>query len=120
MYAEHILDHYHNPRHHGTLTTPTVTADGHNTSCGDKLTVQLRCDGDTIVEAAFDGDGCAISQAAASILLEYIVGKDIATLKNLDASGMLELLEMPLSPARMKCGLLALETAQRAAADISA
>lgn len=114
MYAEHILDHYHNPRCHGTLAAPTHTADGHNTSCGDKITMALQITDGVIADAAFDGDGCAISQAAASLLLEHLVGKDVSTLENLDASGMLELVEIDLSPARIKCGLLALETAQRA------
>ncbi len=113
-YQEKILDHYHNPRHRGRLNRATHRAEGLNTSCGDKIRFELLVKDDLIVEIAFDGEGCAISQAAGSILSEYLLNKDIETLKKMTKNDMLKLLEIPLSPARLKCALLALETAQRA------
>ncbi len=114
LYQEHILDHYHNPRHSGHCTDATHHADAHNPSCGDTLAIDLVIDDDVIVNGAFTGDGCAISQAAASILLDYVIGKSVETLEKMDASAMIKLLDVPLSPARIKCGLLALETAHKA------
>ncbi len=113
-YQEKILDHYHNPRHRGRLNRTTHRDEGLNTSCGDKIRFELLVKDDLIVEIAFDGEGCAISQAAGSILSEYLLNKDIETLKKMTKNDMLKLLEIPLSPARLKCALLALETAQRA------
>ncbi len=113
-YQDNILDHYHNPRYAGTLTHPTHVADGHNAQCGDTMHIVLRVDNGVIADAAFSGEGCAISQATASMLLEHVVQKPVDVLANMDASAMLELLGAELSPARLKCALLALETAHKA------
>ncbi len=114
MYADHILDHYHAPRHTGTVKNPTHSEQGHNTSCGDTVDITFSIRDGIIQDAGFSGEGCAISQAATSLLLEHVTGKPIDILANMTASDMLELLEMPLSAGRIKCGLLALETAHRA------
>ena len=75
LYREVILDHYKNPRSHGLLDAPDVQAEGQNPLCGDEVTVSLRFDGDTISEVGFEGRGCAISQAATSMLTEMVKGR---------------------------------------------
>lgn len=85
LYREVILDHFQNPRHHGTLAHPSVSVDGKNPLCGDEITLQLIVDGDVIREVAWSGKGCAISQASVSVLTENVVGKTIS-----EARGMIE------------------------------
>jgi nitrogen fixation NifU-like protein len=114
IYHDHILDHYHNPRHHGTCAHPTHHATAHNPSCGDQMTITLTRTGDTITDIAFDGEGCAISQAGASLLTEHIAGQDITQLRAMTDQDMLSLLAVPISPGRMKCALLGLNTAKKA------
>jgi nitrogen fixation NifU-like protein len=113
-YQEKILDHYHHPRKHGELANATHHAKGRNTSCGDTMKFDLIIKNNIITDIAFVGDGCAISQAAASILAEHTCGHSVDELKKINKDVMLKLLEIPLLPARIKCGLLALETAQNA------
>ena len=75
LYREVILDHYKNPRSHGLLDAPDVQAEGQNPLCGDEVTVSVRFEGDTIAEVGFEGRGCAISQAATSMLTELVQGR---------------------------------------------
>jgi nitrogen fixation NifU-like protein len=115
LYRELILDHYKNPRHHGRLDPADACAEGQNPLCGDELTVTLRfgADGETIEEIAFDGHGCAISQASASMLSEEVVGRkaaDVAAIDK-DSTPLVALMNesgTPLTPIRLKCALLGL------------
>ena len=108
-----ILDHYHNPRNFGTLkNTPSASAE--NPTCGDKIRIDVLCENNIIKDIKFSGSGCAISLSAASLLTEHVKGKNINDLKKYTKDDMLELLGIPLSPVRLKCGLLALETLQKA------
>jgi nitrogen fixation NifU-like protein len=115
LYRELILDHYKNPRHHGRLDPADACAEGQNPLCGDELTVTLRfgADGETIEEIAFDGHGCAISQASASMLSEEVVGLkavDVAAIDK-DSTPLVALMNesgTPLTPIRLKCALLGL------------
>ena len=75
LYREVILDHYKNPRGHGLLEAADAQAEGQNPLCGDEVTVSLRFDGETIADVGFEGRGCAISQAATSMLTEIVVGR---------------------------------------------
>ena len=77
IYREVILDHYRKPRHQGHLDAPDVKAEGNNPLCGDEITVELRFQGDTVADAAIEGQGCSISQASASMMAETIVGKTV-------------------------------------------
>ena len=113
-YTDQILDHYHNPRHRGVLPHSTHESDAHNPSCGDHINVQITVAKDRIRAIAWTGEGCAISQAAASLLTDHVVGHPVATLASMDRDAMLELLAVPISAARIRCALLALETAQKA------
>lgn len=110
IYQDIILDHYRNPRHHGSLEHPTHQGDGINSSCGDKLHMDIRVEDDTIQEVRFQGVGCAISQASASLLTESIVGRPVAEVIRLTPGDVLKMLGVTLSPSRVKCGLLSLET----------
>ncbi|MGZ4383221.1 MAG: Fe-S cluster assembly sulfur transfer protein SufU [Gaiellaceae bacterium] len=115
LYRELILDHYKNPRGHGRVERPDAEADGQNPLCGDEISMTLRLgvDGETIEEVRFEGHGCAISQAATSMLIEEIVGKkasDVAALSK-DAAPLVAMMEesgTPLTPIRLKCALLGL------------
>jgi nitrogen fixation NifU-like protein len=109
LYQDHILDHYHNPRNEGTLTNPTHQSTVRNPSCGDVLHFALEVKDNKIVNIAWTGQGCAISQASASLLSEEITGKITKDLLSKTPQDVLQLLEIPLSPGRLKCGILSLE-----------
>ncbi len=110
LYRENILDHYKHPRNHGELGNATITQEEHNPLCGDQLTLYLVVDDDTIKDVRFKGKGCAISQAAASMLTEELVGKTTAEAKLIDKAFVLDLLGIPIGPVRLKCALLSLKT----------
>lgn len=108
IYQEHILDHFESPYHKGRLLHPTCSHCDKNPLCGDVVELQLKFDDqDRVTDAYFDGKGCAISQAAASMLCEQIEGKPLDELKGMTAQEMLDLLHVPLTASRQKCGLLA-------------
>lgn len=107
IYDDHILDHFESPYHKGQLPHPTCSHSDRNPICGDQVTLQLVIDDENrIQQAYFDGKGCAISQAAASILCESVEGKSLTELKDFQARDMLDLLKVPLTASRQKCGLL--------------
>ncbi len=110
LYQALILDHYRNPRHHGTLVQPTHAASAHNPTCGDRLEMQLLIKNGIIVDVKFLGSGCALSQASASLLTESLVGKTLEEAKQMGKDELLALLGVTLSPNRLKCALLSLET----------
>jgi nitrogen fixation NifU-like protein len=114
MYQEIILDHYHNPRCHGSLEHVTHRADAKNLSCGDELHMDILAENGIIEDVRFHGTGCAISQASASMLAEYVHGKSVAEAEKLATEDLLALLGLELSPNRLKCALLSLETLQKA------
>ena len=110
LYREVILDHYKNPRGHGLLDAPDAQAEGQNPLCGDEVTVSLRFDGDTIAEVGFEGRGCAISQAATSMLTEIVVGRTAEDVARMPKEELLEEIGIPLSPVRLKCAILGFGT----------
>lgn len=114
IYQVNILDHYRNPHHHGALPTATTTLEGNNPSCGDSQTLFLEMKGETISNASFVGEGCAISQAATSMLLEKIIGKEKSSALLLGEQDMQELLGVPIGESREKCMMLGLNTVQKA------
>jgi len=110
LYRENILDHYQNPRNFGTLDHPDITYEDDNPLCGDVIRIDLRLDADSrISEVAFSGEGCAISQASASMLTEEILGKTLEEVKQLSKDDILEMLGIQLGPVRIKCALLSLK-----------
>jgi nitrogen fixation protein NifU and related proteins len=112
LYREVILDHYKNPRGHGIIDGADAEAEGQNPLCGDEVTiyVALRDDGETIDEVKFSGRGCAISQAATSMLTELVEGRTATEVATLPRDELLEEIGIPLTPVRLKCALLGLST----------
>ena len=119
MYRDDILDHYKNPRNAGMLPGATNTYHDNNPLCGDEITMSLLIDDDKVKDVRFEGKGCAISQASASILTEEIKGKTLDEVKAIDRQHVLENLGIPISPARVKCALLGLKTLKGAAWGLS-
>jgi nitrogen fixation NifU-like protein len=110
LYRDLIIDRYKNPLYKGALDPHDITFEDENPLCGDHLRIDLRLDEQGIVkEAAFDGHGCAISQASADLLLESIVGKPLEEVKQLSKQDVLDLLGIELGPVRLKCALLSLK-----------
>jgi nitrogen fixation protein NifU and related proteins len=112
LYREIILDHYKNPRGHGLLDDPDAQAEGQNPLCGDEVSIYVAfdSDGDTIDEVKFSGRGCAISQAATSMLTEMVRGRSATEAATLPRDELLEEIGIPLTPVRLKCALLGLST----------
>jgi nitrogen fixation NifU-like protein len=112
MYREVILDHYKNPRGHGELENADAAAEGQNPLCGDEVSIYVRFgeDGETIDEVKFSGRGCAISQAATSMLMELVQGRTATEVATLPKEELLDEVGIPLTPVRLKCALLGLGT----------
>lgn len=106
---EIILEHYKAPRNYGTIENADITYEDNNPFCGDELRIDIRLSGDVVEEIKFSGKGCSISIAAASMLTEEVEGKRLEELRDFGKDEMLELLDIPLGPVRVKCGLLALK-----------
>jgi nitrogen fixation protein NifU and related proteins len=110
LYREQILDHYKNPRSHGALEHADAQAEGMNPLCGDEVTISVAFgdDGDTIRDVAFEGRGCAISQAATSMLMEMVKGKKASDVAAMPKDELLDEIGIPLTPIRLKCAILGL------------
>lgn len=119
IYRENILDHYRNPRNHGTLEHPDITYEDSNPLCGDRIRIDLKVEDGRIADIKFSGRGCAISQAAASILTEMVEGESLDQIRTLSAQDLLDELGIPISPARVKCALLGLKVLKTGAYGIS-
>jgi len=115
IYQDHILDHYEDPFHRGHLPGATHAHEGKNPLCGDVVRIELEVDGDgKIHNLYFDGQGCVISQASASMLLEEMFGKNVDDVKEFSAEDMLKLYGARLTPNRQKCCLLSWKVLQEA------
>jgi len=109
LYREEILDHSRNPRNFGEIEEPDFTFEDSNPLCGDRIRIDVKVDNGIIADIKFSGRGCAISQAAASMLTEMVKGHAIDEIRELSAEDMLDELGIPISPARVKCALLGLK-----------
>jgi nitrogen fixation NifU-like protein len=115
MYKEIILDYYKNPRNRGTVESPQATARDSNPLCGDVVEMQMKFLNGKVSDIKFNGDGCAISQASASMLTELVMGKTIDDVRRLDKVILLENLGSPnLGAVRIKCALLPLKVMKTA------
>jgi len=118
LYRDEILEHYRRPHNFGTLEHPDVSYEGSNPLCGDRITLMLDLDDSGhVADVAFTGRGCAISQASASLLTDTLRGRSTDDLLHLGKDDVLDLLGIEISPARLKCALLSLDTLQRALSD---
>ena len=108
LYREVILDHYKNPRGHGVVEPADAEAEGMNPLCGDEVAISVSFDGDRIDDVKFRGRGCAISQAATSMLMEMVKGRSAAEVAEMSREELLEEVGIPLTPIRLKCALLGL------------
>ncbi len=111
LYRENLLDHYENPRHHGTLEHADISHEESNPLCGDRIRIDVKLseDGSRIAEIAFSGDGCIISQASASMLMDEVDGKPIGEVQKLERQDVLDMVGAPLTTARVKCAMLGLK-----------
>jgi nitrogen fixation NifU-like protein len=108
LYREVILDHYKNPRGHGVIDGADAEAEGQNPLCGDEVSIAVAFDGDTIADVKFQGRGCAISQAATSMLMDMVKGRSAKEVASMSREELLDEVGIPLTPVRLKCALLGL------------
>ena len=109
IYQEEILDHFKNPQNFGELDNADKVCTKHNTTCGDSIVVSIVLEKDKVVDIKFKGEGCAISMASASMLIEKLKGMSVEEIKKLDAKYVTEMLGVTLNPSRLKCALLSLD-----------
>ena len=114
MYRENILENYRSPKNFGKLKTLTNKAQAINKICGDEINMELEIKNNKLTDIKFNGQGCAITMASASLLTEKIKNMPIEKIKSLKREDALELLQIPISPIRIKCALLPLEAVQKA------
>ena len=111
MYRDLILEHHRYPHNYGTLDPHDVSQEEHNPLCGDRIRLDLRIVDGKIAEVAFSGKGCAVSQAAASMLTDELIGMEVEAARAYNKADVLELIGLPLdkNPVRLKCALLSLK-----------
>jgi nitrogen fixation NifU-like protein len=109
LYREAIIDHYRHPRRKGHLPDPDIHYHDTNPFCGDEITIELKVKDGVVVDAAFDGRGCAISQASASMMMEEIIGLSVDELRQWGKEDILDMLGIEIGPVRLKCALLPLK-----------
>jgi nitrogen fixation NifU-like protein len=114
MYQEEILEHYRHPHNRGTIAHADRIQKERNPVCGDELTFYLTIADGKITDVKFEGQGCAISQASASMLTDEIIGKPVEVVKSMQKEAVLDLLGIELGPTRLKCALLSLQGITRA------
>ncbi|HKG57152.1 MAG TPA: iron-sulfur cluster assembly scaffold protein [Candidatus Limnocylindrales bacterium] len=120
LYRDYILEHYRRPHNFGVIEAPTASHEGANPLCGDRITMMLGVRDGVVDRVGFTGRGCAISQASASLLTDEIKGKPLADVSAFRADDLLELLGIDISPARLKCAMLSLDTLKEAIGDMDA
>ena len=113
LYREEIMDHYQNPRNFGKMEDADASYHDYNPVCGDEVEMQAKMESGTVKEAMFTGKGCAISQAAASMLTEEITGKNIKAVIAMTKDDMLKIVRINPGPVRIKCAMLALRALQK-------
>ena len=114
VYTEILLDHYRSPRNYGSIESPSAQITEHNPLCGDTVHFSLKIEGGKIVDIKFVGQGCSISQGAASILTELVKGKSVAEAQAITEADFLKILGIRLGPNREKCALLSLNALKKA------
>jgi nitrogen fixation protein NifU and related proteins len=108
IYQGKVLDHALNPRNRGVLEPADYSYEDAGTVCGDEVRIDIRVNGDRVAEVAFSGEGCAISQASASVLTELLASMTLAEIRGLSEDDLLAAIGVPIGPARRECALLSL------------
>src|SRR6188474_1637791 len=108
LYSDILLDHFRHPRNYGGLDAPDISNEQFNPLCGDRIRLELKLQQSIVSEARFKGDACAICTAAASLLTEIVLGKDVNELENLSDGKLISALESDIKPDRLQCALLPL------------
>jgi nitrogen fixation protein NifU and related proteins len=119
LYRELILDHYQHPHNHGEIADADISYEDTNPLCGDKIRIDIKLKNNIVEKVMFNGKGCAISQASASMLTDELIGKSLDDIKKLDKQFILDLLGIPLGPSRIKCALLPLKVIKAGAYGIT-
>ncbi|MFQ5493005.1 MAG: iron-sulfur cluster assembly scaffold protein [Candidatus Dojkabacteria bacterium] len=114
IYREQLLDNYQNPRNFREIIDADAIMEMENTHCGDRIKVFVNVEDGKIVDASFDGEGCAIAIASASMLTEYIRGKTVADVKDIDIYDWMDIMDVRLTTSRAKCASLSLESVRGA------
>lgn len=114
LYAEEILEHYKHPHNKHSLKAPDFKAKDNNPLCGDDIEMSFKVKKGVIEEVGFIGIGCAISQASASMLTDFVKGKTVDEVKTLDKQKIFDLLGVDVGPVRVKCALLSLKVLKKA------
>jgi len=111
---ENILDHYKYPRNQGVLVAPTASHEVLNPLCGDRVRIDILIVQNIIDDIRFSGRGCTISQATASMLTETLLRQSVEAARSVNENDVLDLLEIPIGIARLKCATLSLKALQAA------
>lgn len=119
MYAENVLDHYRSPKNFGKMENPDLKHRELNPLCGDEYEFQIKLSGGSIGDVKFNGDGCAISMASASMLSEFVKGKEKSEILKMSFGDIVKLLGISVSPAREKCAMLPLSILKKCFAEKS-
>jgi len=120
LYRDYILEHYRKPHNFGVIEEPSATYEGANPLCGDRITMQLGVKDGVVEEIGFTGRGCAISQASASLLTDEVKGKPVEAVAGIEATDVLDLLGIDISPARLKCAMLSFDSLQHLLDEVGA
>lgn len=113
IYQEELMDHYKFPRNRKKVIKPDFSADDGNITCGDKIHIEGKIKDNKITEIGFEGSGCVVSQAAASMLTENVLGRTVQDVLNLTKDDIIKLLGIELGPNRLKCALLSLQVLKK-------
>ncbi len=119
LYRELILDHYQHPHNHGEIPDADITYEDSNPLCGDRIRIDIKTKNDVVTDVKFNGKGCAVSQASASMLTDALIGKSLDEIKKMDKQFVLDMLGIPLGPTRIKCALLPLKVIKAGAYGIT-
>ncbi len=113
IYAEEIIAQYEHPHNKGKMANPSISFHEYNPTCGDDITVYLEIRNGKVSDAKFDGSGCAISVASASMLTDEIKGKSVAEVEKLGVQDLIDLIGIDPGPARLKCATISLKAAKK-------
>ncbi len=114
IYAENMIRHYESPHNTGRIASPDASAHEENPTCGDEITVYMLVKGIKIEDVKFEGAGCAISMGSASMLTDYIKGRNTEELKRMDKDGLFSIIGITPGPARLHCATLSLKALKKA------